>query len=61
MKDSCGFIKMGLQVCLELLCVLFEHTPPHEQTFVCSVIVLMEVGYDLESTPNIYKKLERTL
>jgi hypothetical protein len=29
-KDSCGFIKWGYRCALELICVLFEHTPLHE-------------------------------
>jgi hypothetical protein len=38
------FHQMGLHVCLELVHVLFEYTPLHEQRPMCDVIVLMEVG-----------------
>lgn len=38
------FHQMGLQVCSELEHVLFECTPLHEQRFVRSVVVLIEVG-----------------
>ncbi len=39
---------MGLQVCLKLLCILFESTPLHDQGLVRGVVMLMEVGQDLE-------------
>jgi hypothetical protein len=38
--------------------VLFECVPLHEQGLMCGIVVLMKVGWDLESTPNIYEKLE---
>jgi hypothetical protein len=39
--------------------VLLKCSPLHEQRLVCDIIVLMEVGYDLESTLNIDEKLEQ--
>jgi hypothetical protein len=36
--------QMGLQMCLELMRILFECTPLHEQGPMCDIIVLMEVG-----------------
>jgi len=51
--------QMGLHVCLELMHVLLKHIPLHEQGFMRNVIMLMEVGYDLKLTPNIYEKLKQ--
>jgi hypothetical protein len=39
--------------------VLFECTPLHEQGLGCGVIMLMDVGSDLELTPKVCEKLER--
>jgi hypothetical protein len=36
--------KGGLHVCSELMRVLFECIPLHEQGFLSGIIVLMEVG-----------------
>jgi hypothetical protein len=36
--------QVGLQVCLELMHILFEHTPLHEQGPMRGVIMLIEVG-----------------
>lgn len=36
--------QMGLQVCSELMHILFEHTPLYEQGLMCDVIMMMEVG-----------------
>ncbi len=52
------FHQMGLLVCSKLMYVLLKHIPLHEQGFVHGVIMLMKVGQDLKSIPNIYNKLE---
>ncbi len=57
-KGFLGFRQMGLQVCLQLVHVLLKCIPLHEQRHVHGVIVLMEVGLDLELIPNICKKLK---
>ncbi len=49
---------MGLQVCSKLMRVLLKCIPLHEQGTVHNIIVLMEVGYDLESIPNVYEELK---
>ncbi len=47
------------KVCSKLMCVLLEHTPLHEQRFMRNVVVLLEVGQDLKSTPKIFEKLKQ--
>jgi hypothetical protein len=41
--------------------VVLKHTPLHEQKLVRDVIVLIEVGLDLDTTPHIYDKLKQVL
>jgi len=60
-KRTCVNSSMGLQVCSELARILFKHIPLHEQGHLCSIIMLMEAGQDLKSTPNVCKKLKRML
>jgi hypothetical protein len=47
--------QMGLHVCLELMHVLFEHTPLHEQGPMHNIIVLMKARYDLQLILNIMR------
>ncbi len=48
-------------MCSKLMRVLLKCTPLHEQGPMSGIIVVMEVGWDLKSIPNVCEKLEQVL